>query len=90
MNTREKTELLWKVEQLERKLKAATDMMVFMCACLSADRARLVRDVEEQLTELQQDPELTKTQEFDALTARMLKALCDNPLPLESVGPKPK
>lgn len=79
------TELLWKIQALERKLAALTDMTVFMAAHLSEVEPDRASGLALQLRELQQIDEASWAPEFVQLLQRLAQALCNEDIDLDSL-----
>lgn len=78
-------ELQWKLQAMERKLAATTDLVVFMAAHLGEVAPQRADFLSQQLRELQQIDGVQRAQEFDVLVERLRAALGHESVPLDSL-----
>ena len=85
MDKQQTTELAWKVEELDRRLKASNDLVIFLLGTLSGERPNLSGAFIEQLTELKKDFESEIRPELTVLLDRAVEALGEKPFDLDSI-----
>ncbi|MBU0522722.1 MAG: hypothetical protein KKC24_23730 [Gammaproteobacteria bacterium] len=84
MSKQEKTELSWKVEDLERRLKASNDLIILLLASLPTAHEGLSKVLLQQFVGMK-DEDFCRKPEFESLLDRAIDALGPGPLILETV-----
>lgn len=85
MNKQEKTELTWKVEELERQVKASNDLVIFLIASIAGVQPNLSQGLKEQFEEMTTDDEVRLKPEFEKLLNRAIDALGNGDFDLDGV-----
>lgn len=85
MNQQEKTELSWKVEELERRLKASNDLVIFLLASIAGAQPNLAQSLKEQFEGMRTGDDLPLKPEFKKLLDRAVDALGDGDFDLDGV-----
>ena len=85
MKKQEETELSWKIEDLDRRLKASNDLVIFLLGMIATERPKLSRAFMEQLNELTADFKDEIRPELSTLIGRAVEALGENPFDLDSI-----
>lgn len=85
MSKASNTELAWKVEALERKVAATTDLLIFMAAHLAEVAPEHAAALNQQVRALQQIDGAPSNQEFARLLQRFSGALGSEDIDLDSL-----
>ncbi|MEO4014793.1 hypothetical protein [Pseudomonas rossensis] len=84
MSKQEKSELSWKVEDLDRRLKASNDIIILLLGSLPMADAGLSEVLLQQFVGMK-DNDFCRKPEFEILLDRSIDALGPGPLILETV-----
>ncbi|MCU7218040.1 hypothetical protein [Pseudomonas sp. VE 196-7] len=85
MNKQEATELKWKIEGLERQLKASNDLVIFLLASIAGAQPNLAQGLKEQFEEMRTGENLPLKPEFEKLLGRATDALGQGDFDLDGV-----
>ncbi|MFJ7315253.1 hypothetical protein ACIQVE_21320 [Pseudomonas sp. NPDC098747] len=85
MKKQEKTELAWKVEELDRRLKASNDLVIFLLASIAGTHSNLSQELLEQFEEIKQSEGLPLKPEFEKLINQSIAALGDGDFDLDGI-----
>lgn len=78
-------ELEWAIKDLERKLKASNDFVIFLVASIACADPNLSKRLIDQFTEMKEAKDLTQSRDFQNLLERAISASGDGDLELDSV-----